>query len=254
MRLTGRTALITGGARGIGRATAEKFLNEGARVAIADRDAAALRSTEQELLAALAQKGRSGDLVAVELDVTDPGSVRSAVEATLQRFGQLEVLVNNAGITRDSTLAKLGDDAWAQVINVNLTGTFQMTKAVLPHFVDRRSGVVLNAASVVGVFGNFGQSNYVASKAGVIGLTKVWSRELGRKGIRVNCVAPGFIATDMTAAMPAEVLGKMKEHTPLGRLGAPEDVAALYAFLASDDASFISGQVIGVDGGLVLGT
>jgi 3-oxoacyl-[acyl-carrier protein] reductase len=245
MRLKGKTALVTGAARGIGRATAAKLLSEGAKVTLADRDTAALDTAVQQL---------SGDVYAVELDVTDAASVRAAVEKTIARFGRLDILVNNAGITRDATLAKLSPDAWNQVLAVNLTGTFQMAQAVVPHFVDQRSGVILNASSVVGLYGNFGQTNYVASKAGVIGLTRVWARELGRKGIRVNCVAPGFIATDMTAAMPEEVLAKMKEHTPLQRLGAPEDIAAAYAFLASDDASFINGQVLGVDGGLVLGT
>jgi len=227
----GRVALITGGARGIGRATAEAFAARGAKVVIAD-----LKGGE------------------VEVDVADAGSVNRAVASVMERLGRIDVLINNAGITRDATLLKTGDAAWEAVIGVNLTGTFNMTRAVAPHMVAAGRGAIVNASSIVGIHGNFGQSNYVASKAGVVGLTRVWARELGRKGVRVNCIAPGFIATDMTAAMPEEVLDGMKARTPLGRLGTPEDVARAYVFLASDEASFINGQVLGVDGGLVIGT
>lgn len=244
-RLTGKVALITGGARGIGRATAARFVEEGARVAVADRDRAAAEATAREL-------GPSA--FAVELDVSDRQSVTRTVDAVLAQAERIDVLINNAGITRDATLAKTSDEAWDAVIAVNLTGTFNVTRAVAPHMIARGKGAIVNAASIVGVLGNFGQSNYVATKSGVIGLTRVWARELGRKGVRVNCIAPGFIATEMTAAMPAEALDGMKQRTPLGRLGQPEDVARAYAFLASDDASFIHGQVIGVDGGLVIGT
>jgi 3-oxoacyl-[acyl-carrier protein] reductase len=180
--------------------------------------------------------------------------VSAVVAEVNERCGRIDVLVNNAGITRDATLAKMDDQAWDAVIGVNLTGTFRMSRAVAAGMVQRQSGVILNAASVVGRYGNFGQSNYVATKAGVIGMTRVWARELGRKGVRVNCVAPGFIETDMTRKMPEEVLAQMKGRTPLGRLGQPADIAEAYWFLASDAASFINGQVLGVDGGLVLGT
>jgi 3-oxoacyl-[acyl-carrier protein] reductase len=244
-RLAGRVALVTGGARGIGRATAVRFAREGARVVVADRDRAGAEALAGEL---------GGGALAIEVDVADAGSAARAVAATLERAERIDVLVNNAGIVRDASLAKTSDEAWGAVIGVNLSGTFHMTRAVAPHLTARASGVVLNAASVVASYGNFGQTNYVASKAGVVGMTRVWARELGRKGVRVNCVAPGFIATEMTAGMPPEALAQMKDRTPLGRLGAPEEVAALYAFLASDDAAFINGQVIGVDGGLVLGT
>jgi 3-oxoacyl-[acyl-carrier protein] reductase len=244
-RLEGRVVLVTGGARGIGRATAQLMAEEGARIAVADRDF-------EGALAAAQQIG--GGAIAVGLDVADPNSCKQAIATVLERLGRIDVLVNNAGITRDATLAKLGDDAWSAVLSVNLTGTFLMTRAVVPHMIERGGGVVLNAASIVGVLGNFGQSNYVASKAGVIGLTRTWARELGKKGVRVNCVAPGFIATDMTSQMPPQVLDGMKAHTPLGRLGAPEDIARAYVFLASDEASFIHGQCLGVDGGLVIGT
>jgi 3-oxoacyl-[acyl-carrier protein] reductase len=237
----GRVALITGGARGIGRATAAAFGARGARVVIADRQGAE---------AAAAEVGAVG----VEVDVADAASVAQAVARIMEKLGRIDVLINNAGITRDATLAKTSDAAWDAVIAVNLTGTFNMTRAVAPHMVAAGGGAIVNASSIVGLQGNFGQSNYVASKAGVVGLTRVWARELGRKGVRVNCVAPGFIATDMTAAMPAEILDGMKAKTPLGRLGRAEDVARAYLFLASDEASFINGQVLGVDGGLVIGT
>ena len=245
MKLDGKVALVTGGARGIGRATAVKMAGAGAQVVVLDRDGAGADETA---------RAAGGESFAVEADVSDASSVQTAVARALERAGRVDVLVNNAGITRDATLGKLSDDAWDAVIAVNLSGTFYMTRALAPQMVERRSGVILNAASVVGVHGNFGQTNYAASKAGVIGMTRVWARELGRKGVRVNCVAPGFIATDMTAGMPADVLATMQARTPLGRLGTAEDVAAAYTFLASDDAAFIHGQVIGVDGGLVLGT
>jgi 3-oxoacyl-[acyl-carrier protein] reductase len=244
-RLQGKVAIITGAARGIGRATARRLAAEGATVALADRDAGEAAAAAREL---------GGPAFAVAVDVADAASTARAVAAVLERAGRIDALVNNAGIVRDATLTKTADAAWEAVIAVNLTGTFNMTRAVAPHLVERGAGAIVNAASIVGVYGNFGQSNYVASKAGVIGLTRVWARELGRKGVRVNCVAPGFIATDMTAGMPPQVLDGMRARTPIGRLGTPEDVAAAYAFLVSDDAAFVNGQVLGVDGGLVLGT
>jgi 3-oxoacyl-[acyl-carrier protein] reductase len=244
-RFSGKVAFITGGARGIGRATAQAFSAEGARVIVADVDADAAEATARAL---------GGGAIGLGLDVADPGSVKTVVATALSRAERIDVLVNNAGITRDATLLKTSDEAWDSVIAVNLSGTFYMTREVAPHMVARGSGAIVNASSVVGLYGNFGQSNYVATKSGVIGMTRVWARELGRKGVRVNCIAPGFIATDMTAKMPEDVLDGMKRKTPLGRLGAPEDVARAYVFLASDDASFINGQVLGVDGGLVAGT
>ena len=244
-RFNGKVAFITGGARGIGRATAEAFAAEGARVIVADVDAGSAEATARAL---------GGGAIGLQLDVSDAASVKAAVAAALARAERIDVLINNAGITRDATLLKTSDEAWDQVIAVNLTGTFLMTREVAPHMVARGAGAIVNASSIVGIYGNFGQTNYVATKSGVIGMTRVWAREIGRKGVRVNCIAPGFIATDMTAKMPEEVLEGMKKRTPLGRLGAPEDVARAYLFLASDDASFVNGQVLGVDGGLVAGT
>ncbi len=244
-RFEGRVALVTGAARGIGRATAERFAAEGARVALVDVDGAGAERAAEAI-------GRGA--IGLAMNVADDASVKRGVAEVLERAGRIDVLINNAGITRDATLQKTGDEAWAAVLAVNLTGVFQVTRAVAPHMTARGSGAIVNGSSIVGLYGNFGQSNYVATKAGVIGMTRVWARELGRKGVRVNCITPGFIATDMTAAMPPEVLSGMKAKTPLGRLGAVEDVAAAYAFLASDDAAFINGQVLGVDGGLVIGT
>jgi 3-oxoacyl-[acyl-carrier protein] reductase len=244
-RFSGKVAFITGGARGIGRATAQAFATEGARVIVADIDMDAAETTARAL---------GGGAIGLAVDVADAASVKSAVATALSRTERIDVLVNNAGITRDATLLKTSDEAWDAVVGVNLTGTFHMTREVAPHMVARGAGAIVNASSIVGVYGNFGQTNYVATKAGVIGMTRVWARELGRKGVRVNCIAPGFIATDMTAKMPEDVLDGMKKRTPLGRLGTPEDVARAYLFLASDEASFINGQVLGVDGGLVAGT
>jgi len=242
-RLENRVVIVTGGARGIGRATCVRLVEEGANVVVADR--AGAEETARSL---------GAGAMALALDVTDVDNVKAGVEAVLARWGKIDGLVNNAGITRDASLLKTSDEAWDAVIAVNLTGTFNMTRAVASHMVARKTGAIVNASSIVGLHGNFGQSNYVATKAGVIGLTKVWARELGRKGVRVNCIAPGFIQTEMTAAMPPDILSSMKDRTPIGRLGQPEDVAAAYAFLLSDDASFINGQVLGVDGGLVIGT
>jgi 3-oxoacyl-[acyl-carrier protein] reductase len=244
-RFSGKVALITGGARGIGRATAQAFAAEGARVIVADVDADAAEATARAL---------GGGAIGLAIDVADPQSVKSVVATALSRAERIDVLVNNAGITRDASLLKTSDEAWDSVIGVNLSGTFYVTREIAPHMVARGSGAIINASSIVGIYGNFGQSNYVATKSGVIGMTRVWARELGRKGVRVNAIAPGFIATDMTAKMPEDVLEGMKKKTPLGRLGTPEDVARAYVFLASDEASFINGQVLGVDGGLVSGT
>jgi 3-oxoacyl-[acyl-carrier protein] reductase len=182
----------------------------------------------------------------------DLAAVEEAAKAVVEDFGKIDILINNAGITRDATLKSMTAEQWQQVIDVNLTGVFNCTKAVQPYLVERGYGRVINASSVVGIYGNFGQTNYVATKAGVIGMTQVWARELGRKGITVNAIAPGFIATEMIDTIPEKIIKSMEEKTPLGRMGKPEEVANAYLFLASDEASFINGATLSVDGGVTV--
>lgn len=245
-RLANKVAVITGGANGIGRAAALKFVTEGARVIIWDVNTEKGAATLAELNAI--QPGNHFTRV----DTTQLAAVEAATAEVLAAYGQIDILVNNAGITRDATLAKMTPEQWQQVIDVNLTGVFNCTKAISVGMAERGSGRIINTSSVVGLYGNFGQTNYVATKAGVIGMTKTWARELGRKGILVNAVAPGFIATDMVTAMPEKVLEMMRARSPLNRLGTPEDIANVYCFLASDEASYISGATISVDGALSL--
>jgi len=254
MRLKDKVALITGGAAGIGKATALRFAEEGAQVAICDVDSKRGEKTVKEL---------GPDATFFRVDVTDRGSVDSWVKRVLERYGRIDVLVNNAGIVRDSLLVKIKDGELIRqmpeadfdlVVAINLKGVFNCTQAVAPAMIRQGGGVILNASSIVGMDGNLGQTNYIATKAGVIGMTKVWARELGRHNIRVNAVAPGFTATDIISSMPDSILDGMKKRTPLGRMGQPRDIANAYLFLASDEASFISGDVLRVDGGLVVGT
>jgi 3-oxoacyl-[acyl-carrier protein] reductase len=254
MRLLDKVALITGGGSGIGKATAERFAEEGARVVICDVNEAAGNETSK----AIGSKARF-----YKVNVADRGAAQEWVEAVVHEYGRIDVLINNAGILRDATLVKIKDGELVKqmpeedfdlVIDVNLKGVFNCTQAVAPVMIRQGGGVILNASSVVGLDGNFGQTNYVATKAGVIGMTKVWSRELGRYNIRVNAVAPGFIATEMVASMPEKIREGMVAHIPLGRLGQPRDIANAYLFLASDEAAYISGEVLRVDGGIVVGT
>jgi len=247
--LQNKVVVVTGAAAGIGRATALRFAEEGCRVASWDVSAMDTPTGADEL--------------AQSVDVTSTASIQSAVDEVMARWGRIDVLVNNAGILRDGQLLKykegvllssMSDDAFDAVVNVNLKGVFLCTRAVAPHMVAAGGGVVLNASSVVGLYGNFGQTNYVASKSGVIGMTKTWARELGKYGIRVNAVAPGFIATDMIKSIPEKILASMVSRTPLGRAGQPEDIANAYVWLASDGASFVTGAVLSVDGGAVTGT
>ncbi|HEX7639589.1 MAG TPA: 3-oxoacyl-ACP reductase FabG [Burkholderiaceae bacterium] len=247
MRLANKIALVTGAAQGIGLATALKFAREGASVVVCDVhdvDAAAA-----QVSAALAPGAGCLGLV---VDVTDRARVDVAVAAAIARFGRIDVLVNNAGITRDARLQKMTIEQFDQVIDVNLRGVFHCTQAVADTMVAQGSGAILNASSVVGIYGNFGQTNYAATKFGVIGFTKTWSRELGPKGVRVNAVAPGFIETPILASIPEKVLGQMRDHVPLRRLGRPEEIANVYAFLASDEASYVNGAVIEVAGGMTV--
>jgi 3-oxoacyl-[acyl-carrier protein] reductase len=255
--LRNRVVIVTGAAAGIGRATALRFAAEGCRVAGFDVNASAGEPLADELAAA----GGQGHFAAV--NVADEGSVGAGVKAVVDRWGRVDVLVNNAGILRDGQLVKwkdgavqqaMSDEAWDAVLAVNLKGVFHCTRAVVPHMIAGGGGVVLNASSVVGLYGNFGQTNYVASKAGVIGMTRTWARELGRHRIRVNAVAPGFVATEILRSMPQRILDTMVEHTPLGRIGQPDDIANAYVWLASDQAGFVTGHCLSVDGGVVVGT
>ena len=243
-RLDGKVAIVTGGARGIGAETARVFREAGATVIAWD----------------MGEPAHPDDR---KVDVTRAAEVAAAVAAAIAAHRRIDVLVNNAGILRDAQLVKVKDGAVVAqmsegeldaVLNVNLKGVFNCTQAVAPQMIAQGSGRILNASSVVGLYGNFGQTNYVATKAAVIGMTKVWARELGPKGITVNAVAPGFIGTEMVRQMPEKVLAGMVEHTPVRRMGEPRDVALAYLYLASDEASFVNGIVLSVDGGLVLGT
>jgi len=245
-RLNDRTAIVTGASRGIGRATALLFAGEGASVVVADVNT----DDGTEVVERIESDGGTASFVSV--DVTDSEQVQAMVDHAIELYGGVDILVNNAGITKDATLKKMSEEAFDQVVDVNLKGVFNCTKAALPALTDSEHGRVLNAASVVGLYGNFGQTNYVATKSGVIGMTKTWARELGRDGVTVNAVAPGFIETPMVDTVPDKVLEQLKGRTPLGRLGTAEDIANAYLFLASEEASFITGAVLSVDGGLVL--
>lgn len=246
MRLKDKVSIITGGARGTGKATTIKFCQEGSAVIIWD-----LLSDEGEnLVDELMSRGYNCEFQKV--DVTNFEMVEESARKVYEKYKSIDILINNAGITKDSTLLKMTLEQWQSVINVNLTGVFNCTKAVAPYMIEKGKGKIINTSSVVALYGNFGQSNYVATKSGIIGLTKVWARELGRKGINVNAVAPGFIETEMVKTIPEKILDMMKEKTPLGRLGKPEDIANAYLFLASEESDFVNGAVLSVDGDITI--
>ena len=246
MRLRNKVAIITGSAQGLGWETAKRFLAEGANVAIADYRTEGV----QERIDVI--PGANDHAIVLKVDVADHESVQNMVQAVIDRFGTIDILINNAGITKDAMLKKMEAEDFKKVIDVNLTGIFHCTQAVAGHMEKNMSGKIINTSSVSGVYGNVGQTNYAAAKAGVIGLTKTWAKELGRKGINVNAVAPGFIETPMITTVPEQVISRLKEQIPLKRLGKPEDIANTYLFLASDEADYINGATIHVDGGIIM--
>jgi 3-oxoacyl-[acyl-carrier protein] reductase len=245
LSLAGRAVLVTGAARGIGAATARAMARAGARVGLLDRDPSVERTADE-----IGSQG--GEALALTGDVTDAASVRKAVAAMIAQWRRLDVLVNNAGLLRDATLGKVADEDWDLTQNVNLRGAMICAREALPHMLAAGSGRILSATSIVARTGNYGQTAYASSKAGIIGLTRTWARELGPKGITANAVAPGFIDTEMMRSVPPKVVDAAVARTPAGRLGRPEEVANVYVFLASDLASFINGAIVGVDGGLLL--
>jgi 3-oxoacyl-[acyl-carrier protein] reductase len=252
MRLQHKICIVTGAAQGIGLATALKFAREGATVVVCDMRADAVDAAVAQCRAAAPGDHAVSKAEGFAVDVTDREQVDAMVKAVAARHGRIDVLVNNAGITKDARLVKMTLAQFDAVIDVNLRGVFHCAQAVAPIMIEQGHGVILNASSVVGIYGNYGQTNYAASKFGVIGFTKTWSRELGPKGIRVNAVAPGFVETPILATIPDNVMQRMKEQVPLHRLGKPEEIANVYAFLASDEASYVNGAVIEVSGGMTV--
>lgn len=242
MRLENKIAIITGAARGIGKGAAEIFCKEGATVIIWD-----LLDAGEETAQELRQQGFSCEFM--KISTTDAPGIETAAREIKEKYGRIDILVNNAGITRDKTLLKMSHLEWQQVIDVNLTGVFNCTKAIAPYMVEQQYGRIICTSSIVGVHGNFGQTNYVAAKAGVIGMVRTWAKELAKHGITSNAVAPGFIRTDMTDAIPEEVRQASINAIPAKRMGEPKDIAYAYLYLASDEASYVNGQVIGVNGG-----
>lgn len=247
MRVQDKVVIITGAANGIGAATARIFAREGAKIVAADIN----RQDGERLVQELREGG--AEAIFVEVNVAEEASAQRLMERTLEAFGRIDVLINNAGIHRDGWLVKMSEEVWDLVIDVNLKGVFNCGKHAAKVMMDQGRGVIINTTSVVGLYGNMGQSNYAASKFGVIGLTKTWAKELAPRGIRVNAVAPGYTMTAMMDTVPEKILSAIKEKTPLKRLGEPEDVAYAYLYLASDEASYVNGAVLSVDGGFVIG-
>ena len=241
-RLKDKVAIITGAAKGIGFATAQRFAGEGAIVILADMNLETVKGAAAQIPSAQAYA----------MNVTDRASIQAVVDQVMQKHGRIDILINNAGITQDARLVKMTEVQFDAVIDVNLKGVINCTQLIVPHMLEAKSGAIINASSVVGIYGNFGQTNYSATKFGVIGFTKTWARELGPKGIRVNAICPGFIATEMIKAMPENILQDIERRSWLGRLGTPEEIANVYLFLASNEASFINGVALEVSGGISL--
>jgi 3-oxoacyl-[acyl-carrier protein] reductase len=245
-RLHGKVSIITGGGQGIGRATAVKFAREGAKVAVCDINMTSVAETLAEV------RNKGGEALGFQVDVTDKASIARMVEGVMFAWQRIDTLVNNAGIVQDARLSKMTDEQFERVIDVNLKGVYNCTRAVVDIMLAQNSGCILNASSIVGLYGNFGQTNYAATKFGVIGMMKTWARELGGKGIRANAICPGFIETPILDTVPHKVLRSIEEKVPMGRLGRPEEIANTYAWLASDEASYINGAVIEVSGGVTI--
>ncbi|MBD0378987.1 3-oxoacyl-ACP reductase FabG [Paenibacillus sedimenti] len=244
MRLAEKVAIVTGGGSGIGKEASKLFAREGAKVVVAEFNEHAGQDTVQTI------RETGGEALFIQVDVSDLDSVERMAAQVIEQFGQIDILINNAGITQDAMLSKMTPEQWHRVLNVNLNGVFYCTRTVAPHMVKRGSGKIINTSSIVGVQGNMGQTNYAAAKAGVIGVTKTWAKELGFKGITVNAVAPGYVETGMVATVPEKVLQGMLEKVPLRRLGKPSDIANAYLFLASSEADYVNGTVLEVNGGL----
>lgn len=246
MRLKDKVAIITGGGNGIGKETVLTFSKEGATVIIADYNEQAGNETLEQL------KSNGGKGMFIKVDVSDYDSVKKMVEEVIEQFKRIDILINNAGITQDALLKKMTPEAWQKVVDINLTGVFNCTKAVIDKMLEQGQGKIINTSSVSGVYGNVGQTNYAAAKAGVVGMTKSWAKELGPKGINVNAVAPGFIETSLIQTIPEHIIERIKQQIPLKRLGKPQDIARAYLYLASEDGDYINGTVLHVDGGIVM--
>lgn len=246
MRLHNQVAIITGGANGIGYAAVERFAEEGAKVVLADYDVATGENAASKL------RDSGFDVTFIQVDVANRESAQRLIDISVETYGGIDILINNAGITRDAMLAKMEPSDFQQVLDVNLTGVFNCTQSALPHLIAKGKGKIINTSSVSGVYGNVGQTNYAASKAAVIGMTKSWAKELGRKGINVNAVAPGFTRTAMVEKMPENIIEQMKSIVALQRLGVPKDIANAYLFLASSESDYVNGHVLHVDGGIMM--
>jgi 3-oxoacyl-[acyl-carrier protein] reductase len=246
MKVKDKVTIITGAGSGIGRGTAMLFAGEGAKVVVADVNSKGGEETVNEI------RQNGGEAFFALLDISNREQIKNVVKETLDKYGKIDVLINNAGIIQDALVVKMTEEQWDRVISIDLKGPFNCIQAVVGSMIEKGGGEIINVSSIVGLYGNVGQTNYAAAKAGLIGMTKTLAKELGKKGIRVNAIAPGFIITPMTSGIPEKILEMMKEKTPLKRLGKPEDVANTLLFLASDEASFINGAVISVDGGLLI--
>ena len=246
MKLNGKIAIVTGAGKGIGEAVARKFATEGAKVMCCARNIAQVNQVVSEI------NNAGGQAKGFRVDVSKKKEIEAMIQDVLDQYGRIDILVNNAGIIDDAQLKNMTDEQFDKVIDINLKGTYYCGRAVVNIMIAQNAGVIINTSSIVGIYGNFGQSNYAASKFGVIGLTKTWSKELGRYNIRCNAVCPGFIATSILAPMPDKIIKALEEKVPLKRLGQPEEIANLFSFLASDEASYMNGAVIDISGGLVL--